>query len=61
MYFNKCDACGAFLDPVEHCDCLERKHRKIQTVEDMLVTEKDGQMILKEYMEALRYGNIVRN
>lgn len=27
MYYNKCPACGANLDPGEHCDCETTKKK----------------------------------
>ena len=56
MYFNKCDACGAFLAPGEHCDCLERKHSKEVEIAGMLTAEKDGQMVLKEAVRSGAYS-----
>lgn len=61
MYNYRCDICGAYLDPEEHCDCQDRRRRDSEVVEDMLMTDTDGQMSLKECQEELRYGNIIRN
>lgn len=30
MYYNKCEFCGANLDPGEKCDCIEQRARKIR-------------------------------
>lgn len=50
MYAHRCEKCGAYLDPGEHCDCEreeqnERKRRECQ-FEGMVVLEKNGQMAL---------------
>ena len=39
----KCEHCGAYLDPGEHCDCLEQKERVVQKIMDMMLLSDDGQ------------------
>lgn len=50
MYAHRCDRCGAYLDPGEHCDCereekRERELRK-QQFEGIVVPERNGQLVL---------------
>ena len=38
-YYNRCDTCGAHLDPGEHCDCKEVKqvrHYECE-IEDLII------------------------
>lgn len=42
MYYNKCEICGANLDPGERCDCYERAKENEKKIESMLFTESDG-------------------
>ena len=42
----QCDECGAYLDPGEHCDCMEERELKIREVMNMLLMAEDGQYVL---------------
>lgn len=52
MYYNRCERCGAYLDPGERCDCQEeaarvreqeqRKAEQLYTVE-----AKSNQLVFK--------------
>ena len=48
MYNYRCDNCGAYLDPGERCTCHDTHERNLQMVDDLLIEDQDGQMILKE-------------
>lgn len=48
MYNYRCDNCGAYLDPGEHCTCNSTHERNLQMVEKLLTEDQDGQMMLKE-------------
>ena len=43
-----CPFCGCYLDPGEYCDCQDQKKKQERIYEDMLFTESDGQMRLRE-------------
>ena len=47
MYSYRCKCCGSYLDPVEHCDCMEERERvkkwEQKRVGKMLTLEKNGQ------------------
>jgi len=46
MMNYKCEECGAYLDPGEHCDCQEEKELNIRGIMDMLLMADDGQFVL---------------
>lgn len=53
MFYRKCQYCGAYLDPGEHCNCQEeepvvQKKEKTETwpLEKMVREEKNGQLRL---------------
>lgn len=46
MHFNRCERCGAYLDPGEHCDCEEQKLEKERKIQKFLKMEKSGQFTL---------------
>lgn len=48
MYNYRCNNCGAYLDPGEHCTCRDIHEKNIRLAEALLCEEKDGQMVLKE-------------
>ena len=48
MYYRTCHLCGANLDPGERCDCMEEKEKTAKKYEELLTSESNGQMILKE-------------
>lgn len=53
MHNYRCNNCGAYLDPGEHCTCRDIHEKNIRLAEALLCEEKDGQMVLKE---ARRHG-----
>lgn len=30
MYYRECPYCGDYLDPVEKCDCIDRREQKMR-------------------------------
>ena len=48
MYGYICPDCGDRLDPGERCDCRKEKEQAVNMIENLVVTEKDGQMIIRE-------------
>ena len=42
----RCENCGAFLDPSEHCDCEEQRKRKIRALKELLNESDDGKITL---------------
>lgn len=48
MYKYQCPICGANLDPGEHCDCEDKSAELLKKFEDILFTDKDGQVSMKE-------------
>lgn len=56
MYAHRCDRCGAYLDPGEHCDCEreEKRERELreQQLEGMVVPGRNGQLVLAFGKEA---------
>ena len=68
MYNYRCDNCGAYLDPGEHCICRDTHERNLAMVDELFAEDPDGQMILREtmkrqyrnYME-VEHGNIIRD
>lgn len=46
-----CPYCGDHLDPGESCDCLEKKERTNLLISDMLSSDSDGQIVIKEVMQ----------
>lgn len=58
MYARPCPFCGANLDPGEHCDCREKTKENEILFAEVLKTEKDGQMILREVLERGAYTRI---
>ena len=51
MYKYICKLCGAHLDPGEKYDCQDVLNRSKRIYENLLITECDGQMILREVQE----------
>lgn len=56
MYYNRCERCGAYLDPGERCDC-EREERQEREnlekrIEGMIILERNGQLVLSFGEEA---------
>lgn len=45
-YFRICPKCGCNLDPGEQCDCEQEKTRKINDMQNLFRTGKNGQMTL---------------
>lgn len=39
-YYNKCETCGANLDPGEHCDCEDVKARLVRSIFEMPAKNK---------------------
>ena len=48
MFYRECPYCGCNLDPGEHCDCQEEKEMFYRKCNELLISEKDGQLMLKE-------------
>lgn len=47
-YYNVCEFCGAKLDPGESCDCMERKKIQEESFLEMIASEDNGQMVIRE-------------
>lgn len=47
-YYNVCEFCGSYLDPGESCDCVERKKIQEESLLEIITSEKNGQMIMRE-------------
>lgn len=58
MYNYRCDICGAYLDPGEPCDCLEKRREQQEAVQDMLTADKEGQKVLREAVEDGTYTRV---
>lgn len=39
MYFNRCETCGAYLDPGERCDCEQEKEQETKRLQKLYVKE----------------------
>lgn len=50
MYYNKCEFCGANLDPGERCDCQEKRIKKEKLLLELFAPQSDGQMMIAEVM-----------
>ena len=46
MMNYKCEQCGAYLDPGEHCDCKEEEQQKVSELMSMMLMSDDGQFVL---------------
>jgi len=46
MYYNRCDMCGANLDPGERCDCQEQKTRQELIYEKLLHKDETNQITM---------------
>lgn len=58
MYNYRCDNCGAYLDPGEHCTCRDAHERNLAMVDELLAEDQDGQMFLKEARENGTYTRL---
>lgn len=47
-YYNVCEFCGSHLDPGESCDCLEKKKIQEESLLEMIVSEDNGQIVMRE-------------
>ena len=47
MYFRICEHCGAYLDPGESFDCVERSRKKNSNYMTLFESGHDGQMKMK--------------
>lgn len=57
MYYNRCERCGAYLDPGERCDCREEaarmKEQEQRKAEQLYTVEaKSNQLVFKLEMGA---------
>lgn len=48
MYGYICPYCGDHLDPGERCECRDEKEKRKLFISEMLSTDSDGQIAMKE-------------
>ena len=54
LFYRPCPYCGAYLDPGEPCDCLEKKKENNKNILAAYRSGRDGQMEMK--LEDMMYG-----